>query len=113
MRRAALALGVPAEALRIDPRLDLPHSDFPCGVLLQVAGAHFGSGGVLLRGGRFDPLLGAHGLGERCACGLSINLARLLAAITAELTADSVMQKTPNAAAKALLEAFRWNRFEN
>ena len=59
------------------------------------------------------PLLGSGPFpGLWLACGHHRN-GVLLAAITAELTAGAVMQKTPNAAAKALLEAFRWNRFEN
>ena len=59
------------------------------------------------------PLLGPGPLpGLWLACGHHRN-GVLLAAITAELTAGAVMQKAPNAAAKALLEAFRWNRFEN
>ena len=57
------------------------------------------------------PLLGPGPLtGLWLACGHHRN-GVLLAAITAELTADSVMQKAHNTAQKALLEAFRWNRF--
>ena len=59
------------------------------------------------------PLLGPGPLpGLWLACGHHRN-GVLLAAITAELTAGGVMKKAPNAAEKALLEAFRWNRFEN
>ena len=59
------------------------------------------------------PLLGSGPFpGLWLACGHHRN-GVLLAAITAELTAGAVMQKAPNAAARALLEAFRWNRFEN
>ena len=59
------------------------------------------------------PLLGPGPLpGLWLACGHHRN-GVLLAAITAELTAGAVLQKAPNAAEEALLEAFRWNRFEN
>ena len=59
------------------------------------------------------PLLGPGPLpGLWLACGHHRN-GVLLAAITAELTADAVMKKAPDAAEEALLEAFRWNRFEN
>ena len=59
------------------------------------------------------PLLGSGPFpGLWLACGHHRN-GVLLAAITAELTADAIIQKAPNATAKAMLEAFRWNRFKN
>ena len=59
------------------------------------------------------PLLGLGPFpGLWLACGHHRN-GVLLAAITAELTADAIIQKAPNATAKAMLEAFRWNRFKN
>tara|TARA_B100001063_G_scaffold157938_1_gene147289 strand:- start:2531 stop:3643 length:1113 start_codon:yes stop_codon:yes gene_type:complete len=59
------------------------------------------------------PLLGSGPFpGLWLACGHHRN-GVLLAAITAELTADAIIQKAPNAIAKTMLEAFRWNRFKN
>ena len=59
------------------------------------------------------PLLGSGPFpGLWLACGHHRN-GVLLAAITAELTADAIIHKAPNATAKAMLEAFRWNRFNN
>lgn len=72
---AAIALGVPSDCLVVDPRINLPADEFPTGVLLQVAAPGFG---CLLRAGRFDPLVAACGLGERCAAGLSLYMNRIL-----------------------------------
>lgn len=46
------------------------------------------------------------------ACGHHRN-GVLLAALTAELTANAISGKSPNRAEKDLLEAFRWDRFSN
>ena len=58
------------------------------------------------------PLLGEGPIpGLWLACGHHRN-GVLLAAITAELTADAITKKSPNNAMETLLRAFRWDRFD-
>ena len=72
------------------------------------------------RGGGFRPCtpdegpllgVGPHP-GLWLACGHHRN-GVLLAALTAELTANAINGKSPNSTEKDLLEAFRWDRFNN
>ena len=94
--------------MRIDPRVDLPRSDFPSGVLLQVVGAAGGQA-VLLRAGRFDGLLSSVGLGERPAAGVSIYVTRLLAAAEAAAAQAAAEASTASSSSssQASLSSFR------